>query len=78
MPGVGDHAYMTRPIVQVLGREWLERGTIEVKFLKPIYHSELTKVTARVAATDPLQFKIELSNSEQTLCAIGTAGGPGY
>ena len=34
VPGIGVHAYMTHPIVQALGREWLERGTIEVKFLK--------------------------------------------
>ena len=28
VPGVGDHAYMTRPVVQALGRTWLEEGTI--------------------------------------------------
>jgi hypothetical protein len=76
VPGVGDHAYMTHPIVQALGREWLERGAMEVKFLKPVYHGELTKVTAQVASIDPLEFKIELLNSEQTLCAVGTAGLP--
>ena len=76
VPGVGDHAYMTHPIVQALGREWLERGSMEVKFFKPIYHGELTRVTAQVTSTDPLEFKIELFNSEQTLCAVGVAGMP--
>ena len=77
VPGVGDHAYMTHPIVQALGREWLERGTMKVKFLKPVYHGELAKVTSQVNSIDPLEFKIELWNSEQTLCAVGTAGIPG-
>ena len=77
VPGISDHAYMTHPVVQALGREWLERGTIDVKFLKPIYHGALTKVTARFTSTDPLEFKIELFNSGKTLCAVGIAGGLG-
>ena len=74
VPGVADHAYMTHPIAEALGREWLNHGTMETKFLKPIYHGELVKVLARVTSTDPLKINIELRNSEDTICGVGSAG----
>ena len=40
VPGVGVYAYLTYPVVVAFGREWLERGAMTAKFLKPIYRRE--------------------------------------
>ena len=37
VPGVGVYAYMTVPAVAALGKDWLERGTMSGKFVKPVY-----------------------------------------
>ena len=33
VPGVGTFGYMARPIVDALGRDWLERGAMTAKFI---------------------------------------------
>ena len=40
VPGVGVFAYMTQPVVEALGRDWLERGRIAARFIKPVYHDD--------------------------------------
>src|SRR5581483_10792545 len=47
VPGVGNYAYLTRPVVEALGREWLERGAMAAKFLKPVYDGETVCVRGR-------------------------------
>jgi hypothetical protein len=41
VPGVTVYGWMTHPVVEALGAEWLERGTFETGFAKPIYYEEL-------------------------------------
>ena len=50
MPGVDVYAYMTHLPVQRWGRAWLERGTAECRFLKPVYDGDTAVVTAVEAA----------------------------
>jgi len=50
VPGVTVYAYMTRPVVELLGRDWLERGTISARFVKPFYEGE--EVSVEAVATD--------------------------
>jgi hypothetical protein len=76
VPGVGLYAYMTRPVIDVLGSEWLERGAMSAKFLKPVYDGEKIEARARVADNDPLELKLELINQSGELCAAGSAGLP--
>jgi acyl dehydratase len=76
VPGVGLYAYLTRPVADALGREWLERGEISAKFLKPVYDGEKVQARARVAHNDPTELKLELINQSGELCAIGSAGLP--
>jgi hypothetical protein len=73
VPGVADYAYMTQPVVQALGREWLASGFMTAKFLKPVYDGETVAVCARVAVAEPLQVDIEL-RTKGVICAVGTAG----
>jgi hypothetical protein len=76
VPGVGLYAYLTRPVVDALGREWLERGAMSAKFLKPVYDGEKVQARARIAHNDPIEFSLELTNHSGELCAIGSAGLP--
>ncbi|MBO0859486.1 MAG: MaoC family dehydratase [Chloracidobacterium sp.] len=77
VPGVGLYAYLTRPVVGALGREWLERGAMSAKFIKPVYDGEKVQAHATIADCDPVELKLELINQSGELCAIGAAGLPG-
>lgn len=67
VPGVTLYAYLTRPIVDTWGREWLERGHASVRFVSPVYDGDI--VTATVEGD-----VVELRDSAGGLCAAGTAG----
>jgi acyl dehydratase len=54
VPGVTVFAYMTRPVVETVGRAWLERGTMSVKFIRPFYEGDLVTVTATRASAGGL------------------------
>src|SRR5213594_1074804 len=45
VPGVSIFAYMSRSLVDFLGRAWLERGSADVRFLHPIYDGEEVRVS---------------------------------
>src|SRR5262249_29576401 len=74
--GVGLYAYLTRPVSDALGREWLERGAMSAKLIKPVYDGEKVQAQATVVNNDPLELKLELLNQSAELCAIGSAGFP--
>jgi hypothetical protein len=76
VPGVGNYAYMTRPVVDALGRRWLERGAMAAKFIQPVYHGERVSVRGTVTSVEPLVIQLELFNSAGTLCAVGKASLP--
>ncbi len=72
VPGVDVYAYMTHLPVRRWGRAWLERGTAECRFLKPVYDGDTAVVTA--AEVPPgLDLRIE---SHGELCVTGRAGLP--
>ncbi|HEY8460319.1 MAG TPA: MaoC family dehydratase [Blastocatellia bacterium] len=76
VPGVGLYAYLTRPVVDALGRDWLEHGTMSAKFIKPVYDGEEVRARATIAHIDPIELRLELINRSGELCAIGSAGLP--
>jgi len=49
VPGVDVLAYMIHPAVAHWGRDFLERGLIEARFVKPVYDGETVDVTAEQA-----------------------------
>src|ERR1700704_2277472 len=46
VPGVDVYGYMTHMPVLRWGRAWLERGTAECRFFKPVYDGDTATVTA--------------------------------
>src|SRR5438270_5931750 len=69
VPGVDVDAYMTHLPVQRWGRVWLERGTAECRFLKPVYDGDTGVVTA-VEGAAGLDLRID---SHGELCVTGRA-----
>jgi len=47
VPGVDVYGYMSHLPVTRWGRAWLERGTAECRFFKPVYDGDAAIVTAR-------------------------------
>jgi acyl dehydratase len=72
VPGVDVYGYMTHLPVLRWGRAWLERGTAECRFLKPVYDGDTASVTA-VENDDALEITVE---SRGAVCATGRAALP--
>jgi len=72
VPGVEVYAYACHPAVRRWGRDWLERGHMECRFLKPVYDGHLAVVTAK-ASDGGLDVKVE---SQDVLCATAEASLP--
>jgi len=72
VPGVDVMAYMMHLPVAKWGREFLERGLIEARFVRPVYDGELTDVTGE-ESNGVLSIQVE---SRGELCATGTASLP--
>jgi len=72
VPGVDVMAYMLHMPVARWGRDFLERGLIEARFVKPVYDGEIAEVSA---VEDAAGLTIEVQ-SRGDLCATGTASLP--
>lgn len=74
VPGVDVYAYMCHPPAEAWGLAWVETGTMQGRFIKPVYDGEDVTVTA--TSTTPDSLAIELHNSAGELCATGAASLP--
>ena len=72
VPGVDVYAYMAHQPVARWGRAWLERGTAECRFRKPVYDGDIATVTANETA-EGLDLRVD---SHGELCAMGNASLP--
>jgi acyl dehydratase len=72
VPGVDVYAYMTHLPVERWGRAWLEHGSAQCRFLKPVYDGETATVTAREEGA-ALDITVE---SRGEICAAGRAALP--
>jgi len=72
VPGAIVYAYMTHLPIERWGRDWLERGTAECRFAKPVYDGDHVTVTASETA-DGLDIKLECRG---VVCATGAAALP--
>src|SRR5947209_3295833 len=72
VPGIDVYGYMTHLPVMRWGRAWLERGTAECRFLKPVYDGDIATVTASEAG-GALDIVLE---SRGEICATGRAALP--
>jgi hypothetical protein len=74
--GLSLFAYMTRPLVEFAGRDWLERGSADVCFLRRVYEGEEIRIGGIVASEDKegnLSLEYQAANSQGAVCGIGTA-----
>ena len=72
VPGVEVYAYMTHQPLARWGRAWLERGTGDCRFSKPVYEGDIAEIVADETATG-----LDLSvMSRGELCATGSASLP--
>jgi len=78
VPGVTVYAWMTHPVVEALGTEWLERGTFSVRFTKPVYFGEdVTVCSSVVERTDaPASIEVRVLDAQGETCAVATMGLP--
>ena len=72
VPGVDVYGYMSHLPVMRWGRAWLERGTAECRFFKPVYDGDMATVTA-AESDGGLEITVE---SRGEACASGRAGLP--
>jgi acyl dehydratase len=72
VPGVDVLAYMLHMPVAKWGRDFLERGLIEARFVKPVYDGEAAEVSA-VDEAGGLTIEVQ---SKGDICATGTASLP--
>ncbi len=69
VPGVEVYAYACHVPVERWGREWLARGAIECRFVKPVYDGRSVEVVAAPEG-DALTLRVE---SGDVICANATA-----
>ena len=67
VPGVTSYAYLTHPVVERWGRDWLEHGTLSARLTKPVYDGESIEVTLAAEGQATLFSRGEV-------CASGVAG----
>ncbi len=76
VPGVSVYAYATRPVAELLGRDWLERGSAEMRFLRPVYEGEDLRLGGIVDASredGTLLLNCQAANSQGVICSTGMA-----
>lgn len=75
VPGVTVYAYMAVPVVRAFGPDWLERGTMSVRLLKPFYEGEeaLVRATVIEGSTDGVTLDVTAINPSGETCAAGRA-----
>ncbi|HEY6332366.1 MAG TPA: hotdog fold domain-containing protein [Blastocatellia bacterium] len=74
VPGVTIYAYMTVPVVHRLGRDWLERGSMKVRFLQPFYDREPLVVRADATSEAGLvHISVRAERESGELCATAEA-----
>jgi hypothetical protein len=72
VPGAIVYAYMTHLPVERWGRDWLDRGMAECRFIKPVYDGDQVIVTA-TERDGVLDISLECRG---VVCATGTAAPP--
>lgn len=71
--GVTVYGWCVRPILAVLGDEWLARGWADVHFRRPVYPGDQLVIT--VAAEGADRAALTLVNGEGEVCLRGALGG---
>jgi hypothetical protein len=76
VPGASIFGYMAHSLFEMLGREWLERGSAEIRFMLPVYEGEELRVTGAVSSITRegvLCIECQVMNPKGGVCAAGSA-----
>ena len=75
-PGISLFAYMSRPLVESMGRAWLERGSADMRFVRPVYEGEEIRVIGAISSVTPngtVSVECQAINNQGAVCGIGSA-----
>jgi len=67
---------MSRTLVDALGKDWLDHGSAEVRFVRPVYEGEEIRVggsISSVAHDGSVVLDFQASNNQGAICGIGVA-----
>ena len=67
--GMQTLAYASELLTKICGREWLERGEISVKFIKPVYAEDDVTITATETAHG---YEVNARNQNGETLMVGT------
>ncbi len=70
VPGVTVYGYMTAPVIAI-APEWLDRGSMQVRFFAPFYDGD--EVIAQAEPQSDGSILVTAQQSDGTLCAQATA-----
>ncbi len=76
VPGTSVYAYMSHSLVDMFGRDWLERGFAEVRFVHPVYDGEEVRITGHISAVDSdgsVSIEYHAENPQGVVCGAGVA-----
>lgn len=74
VPGVTVYAYMTVPVVARFADDWLERGSMQVKFHQPFYEGEQVIIRAETNLEDePIKVAVRAEREDGIVCATALA-----
>lgn len=74
VPGVTVYAYLTVPLVEHFGLDWIERGSMQVKFHQPFYDGDDVFVRAETdESCDPITVAVTANRSDGITCATALA-----
>ncbi|HET7531337.1 MAG TPA: MaoC family dehydratase [Mycobacteriales bacterium] len=73
VPGVELFAYLTHPLVEVWGADFLRRGRIDVRFRRPVYDGEDVVARARAGAGGDGDVALTLSGADGVVRSTGSA-----
>ena len=77
VPGVTVYAYLTHPLVEAWGPAWLERGTVSVRFTKPLFDGDEAVIAGIAERSGPgATATVTARNGSGADCSVATAALP--
>jgi hypothetical protein len=74
VPGVTVYGYMTVPLVDRYGLDYLGRGSMQVRFHRPFYEGDQVTVRAEAdVSSRPVKVSVTAAREDGTVCATGLA-----
>lgn len=73
VPGVELFAYLTHPLVEAWGVEFLSRGAMSVRFRRPVYDGETVVASAPATADGDADVELRLRGPDDAVRSVGAA-----